>query len=64
MHLVYLQEFCITIVFNISREEKSKTLVGGGEGGVNKVHYGVCENGEFKDTDKAFLATTFVSDQL
>ena len=32
--------------------------------GVNKLHYGLCENGEFKDTVKALFATTLVSDQL
>ena len=51
--------FCLTIVSNFcwvlqSLQGKSKKMVmkiffwGGGEGGgVDKVHYGLCENGEF-----------------
>ena len=51
MHLVYPPEFCITIVSNFSWvlqsfQEKSKTMVKQNLGGVNKVHYGLCENGE------------------
>ena len=45
------QEICITIVFHFSwttTREKLKTMViffwGGGE--INKVHFGLCENGE------------------
>ena len=55
MHLIYPPKFCITIVFDFSwdecnTQEKLKTMVmqnlrgGGGGGGVNKVHYGLCEN--------------------
>ena len=56
MHLVNPLEFCITIISNFSTvlessQEKSKTMVMqslGGGGGVNKVHYGLCENGEYR----------------
>ena len=61
MHLVYprVKKNCITIVSNFSwvlqsSLEKSKTMVmqfflvgGWGGGGENKVHYGLCENGEW-----------------
>ena len=56
----YPSKFCITIFFNFSlvlysSQEKSKTVVmkkekkkwvGGVGGGVNKVHFGLGENGE------------------
>ena len=53
-----LPKFCITILSNFSwvlqsSQEKSKTVVnqflfwGAGGGGGNKVHYGLCENGEW-----------------
>ena len=68
MHLVSPPEFCVTTVSNYSgyysrpkrnrRQWLCKVL------GVNKVHYGKCENGEFKDTVKALFATTLVSNQL
>ena len=50
MHLVYPPKFCITVVSNFSwvlqsSQEKSKTMVMQ-HLGVNKVHYGLCENGE------------------
>ena len=58
MHLVYFPKFCIAIAFDFSwndwnTQEKLKTMfmqffffgVGGGRG-VNKVQYGLCENGE------------------
>ena len=60
MHLVYPQKFCITIVFDflcddlptylpeIGRNRYTKFGRGGGGGGgwPNKVHHGLCENGE------------------
>ena len=57
MHLVYFPKFCIAIAFDFSwndwnTQEKLETMimqfwgVGGREGGVNKVQYGLCENGE------------------
>ena len=57
MHLVYPQKFCITIVFDFLCDDcytyqklegiVIQNLAGGGEGGwLNKVHYGLCENGE------------------
>ena len=53
MHLVYPPKFCITIFSTFSlvlrlSEEKSKTMVMQNFGGVNKVHYGLCENGELR----------------
>ena len=50
-----LPQFCITIVFDFSwsdcnTQEKLKTMVmlnlSGGVGGGDKMHYGLCENGE------------------
>ena len=55
MHLVYLQkQFCITTVSNFSwvlqsSQEKLKTMVLQNFGGINKVHYGLCENGELNE---------------
>ena len=57
MQLVYPPEFYTPIVSNFSwvlqlSQEKSKTIVmqsvffGGVGGGVNKLHNGLCENGE------------------
>ena len=54
MHLVYPLKFCISVVFDFSwddcnTKEKLETTVAqnlGGGGGVNKMYYGVCENGE------------------
>ena len=54
MHLVYLPKFCITIVFDFSSDdcntqEKSETMAMqnfGQGGGVSKLLYGLCENGE------------------
>ena len=57
MHLVYLQNFGITIVFDFSSDdcntqEKLKTmvmyffLVGGAGGGYN-MHYGLGKNGKY-----------------
>ena len=54
MHLVYPRKVCITIVFNFclvlqSSQEKSKTIfMQNFFGGVNKVHFGLCENGELR----------------
>ena len=54
----YPSKFCITLVFNFSlvlysSQEKSKTVamkkkkkLGRGGGGLNKVHFGLGENGE------------------
>ena len=52
MHLVYPPKFYITIVLVFSSDdyntqEKLGTTVMKNLGGVNKVHYGLCENGEF-----------------
>ena len=57
MHLICLQKFCISIVFNFSwdscnSQEKWKTkgmqnLCGGGGVGANKVHYGRCASGGY-----------------
>ena len=59
MHLVYLQNFGITIVFDFSwddcnTQEKLKTMVmyffwwGGGWGGRgNNMHYGLGKNGKY-----------------
>ena len=50
-----LPQFCITIVFDFSwgdcnTQEKLETMVmlnlSEGGGGGNKMHYGLCENGE------------------
>ena len=54
IHLVYSSKFCITNFSSVLRssQKKSKTMVmqffffGGGWGGVNKVQYGACENGQ------------------
>ena len=56
MHLVYPPKFCTTVAFDFSwndwnSQEKLETMImqfggGGGEGGVNKVQYGLCKNGE------------------
>ena len=50
MKLVYQPEFCVTIVFDFSwddcnTQEKLETVVMQNYG-VNKLHYGLCENGE------------------
>ena len=52
MHLVYLPQFFTTIVFNwfwddCNTQEKLETIVMQNFGGVNKIHYGLCENGEY-----------------
>ena len=56
MHLSYPDptptKFCITIVFDFSWDdcniqEKLDTMVMQSFKGVNKVHYGLCENGGF-----------------
>ena len=46
------KKICITIISNFSwvvqsSQEKSKTMVMQNCGGANKVHYGLCGNGEF-----------------
>ena len=51
MHLVNPPEFCLTIVLDFSWDdcniqEKLETMVVQNSGWVNKVHYGLCENGE------------------
>ena len=54
MLLVFPAKFCIAIVFDFSSndcntQEKLETTMmqnWGGGGGVNKVHYGLYENGE------------------
>ena len=59
MHLVHPPKFCTTIVSNFSwvtqsSQEKLKTTIVlflWGGGGVNKVHYGLCENGDILVTD-------------
>ena len=63
MHLVNPPIFFGSIVFNFSwvlqsSQQKSKTMVmnfffaaeggGGLGGGLNKVHYGLCENGKWR----------------
>ena len=45
------KKFCITIVFDFSLDEcntqdKWRTIIMGGGGGVNEVLYGLCENGD------------------
>ena len=52
MHLVHPHppKFCITIVFDVSHDdcntqEKLKQWLRN-FGGINKMHYGLCENGE------------------
>ena len=56
MHLVYLQNFGITIVFDFSwddcnTQEKLKTMVMyfffGWGGGGNNMHYGLGKNGKY-----------------
>ena len=57
MHLVYPPKFCITVFFQfflgitvVPREIEDNgyaKLEGWGGEGVNKVHYGICENGEW-----------------
>ena len=59
MHLVYppYPNICLLTVSNFSgvlqsSQKKSKTMImhffgGGGGGALNKVHYGLCENGEW-----------------
>ena len=58
MHLVYPPKFCITVFFQfllgiivVRREIEdngyAKLEGGGGGKGVNKVHYDICENGEW-----------------
>ena len=52
-------KFCITIVSNFSwvlqsSQEKSKTMVFQ-NWGVNKVHYGLCENSEFQEIAAEFV---------
>ena len=77
MHLVYpppSPKFCRTIVSNFSKvlqssKEKSKTMVlqnfgvvgGGGVGRVNKLHYGLCENGEYKNNRACTHAVAILS---
>ena len=59
MHLVYPLKFCITILFDFSwddcnTQEKLETMVmqiWGGRG-VNKMHYGLCENCEWMENVK------------
>ena len=54
MHLFYPLKFCTSVVFDFSwddcnTKEKLETTVTqnlGGGGGVNKMYYGVCDNGE------------------
>ena len=51
MHLAYRPKFCITIVSNFSWEYNSRPKRNPGQWfskmlGVNKVHYGLCENGK------------------
>ena len=51
MHLVNPPKFCLTIVLDFSWDDcntqgKLETMVMQNSGGVNKVHYGLCENGE------------------
>ena len=51
MHLVYPHELCIIIVFDLfwddcNAQEKLETIVLQNCRGVNKVHYGLCENVE------------------
>ena len=53
MYLVYPPKFCITIVFDISWDnsdtlEKLETMVMKNFRGANKVHYNLCENGDYK----------------
>lgn len=51
-----LPKFCITIIFDFSwydcntLETLDRMIMQtfGGEGGVNKMHYGQCKTGEFK----------------
>ena len=48
MHVVYYPKFCISIFVDFSWDDSGKI---GNNGfakfwGVNKVHYGLCENGE------------------
>ena len=61
MHLVYTPKFGINIVYSwddYTTLKKLKTIViqiffggmGGAGGGVNKVHYDLCENGELRKT--------------
>ena len=50
MHLIYPQKFCIVIVLDFSQDccnthEKMETMVTQNSGN-NKVHYGLCENGD------------------
>ena len=56
MHRVYPPKFCITIVLHFSWDEcntpeKLETaiiqILGGWGGGINKVHYGLCERSEY-----------------
>ena len=77
MHLVYLLKFCLTIVFDFSQdnccnsEGKPETMImqdvfflrgrGGGGQGVNKVHYGTCENGEYIQERKEKLYSTNIN---
>ena len=57
MHLICLQKFCISIVFNFSwdscntqdkwKAKGMQNLGGGGGVGANKVHYGRCASGGY-----------------
>ena len=75
MHLVYPPKFCIIIVSNFSwvitvvpREiqDNGYAKFGGGGGGggagreVNRVHYGLCENGESVKSVTLTLSFLFV----
>ena len=59
MHFVYAPELCVTIVFDFSWDdcntlEKLETMYAN-FWGVNKVHYGLCESGELKNTPSTHL---------
>ena len=52
--LLYPPKFCITIALDFSREDcytlddKLETIIKQNLGGVNKVHYGLCESSELR----------------
>ena len=57
---LYPPNFCLTIVSSFSwvlqsSQEKSKAMVMKSFGGVNKVHYGLCENGENIMQNRSFV---------
>ena len=58
MYLIYLPKFCITIVFNFSSVSHSSQDKLCNILGVNKLHYGLCENSEF--TRGFFLRRLFI----